>query len=179
MLALSLLKTAKITLRHLATVGLSLSVICLSACSLSSENTISLFSEDSPEPSSHSLRGDRQKELPEKKSNTQNQKLEEFSSAWLYGHGMGRTMLNVGTVIVFPPYALYLLGNAGLQLAGYEELRLSALLPEPAEELFSGAYNGVTSVPGRISAEIAGREFDDRLAKEVKVSPAGELESKP
>lgn len=193
MLALLLRARVAQKLRTIKCLSTVCFMLCHSACSLSSESFISseskLDSEDSLSRFSdrnRALLGATdvfEPDLLEKKSKktdkTQEQKFEEFSSAWLYGHGMGRSMLNIGTVIIFPPYAIYLLGNAGLQLAGYDQLHLSSLLPVPAEEIFSGAYNGLTSVPGRISANIAGREFDDSLAKEVKVETSVTLQSKP
>ena len=78
---------------------------------------------------------------------------------WFYGHGFGRSMLNIGTVVVFPPWALYLLGNAGAELAGYEPFYLTNLLPEKPREGILDLYDGVTSVPGRISATIADQNF--------------------
>lgn len=68
-------------------------------------------------------------------------------------------MANVGTVIVFPPYALYLLGNAGLQLAGFEPLYVSEAIPGKAGKYVKGAYEDVTSLPGRLTSFVAGEEF--------------------
>ncbi len=70
-------------------------------------------------------------------------------------------MANVGTVVVFPPYALYLLGNAGLALAGYEPLYVTDALPGEARDAALTVYDGITSVPGRIAAGVAGEEFSE------------------
>ena len=78
---------------------------------------------------------------------------------WLYGHGLGQTMVNVGAVLVFPPYGLYLLGNAGIALAGYEPLYVTDALPEKPKEYWQSTFNGVTSVPGRCAAAVAGEDF--------------------
>jgi hypothetical protein len=91
---------------------------------------------------------------------------EEFSEQlrtsgrkWLYGGGLGRTMVNVGTVVVFPPYVLYLLGNAGLALAGYEPLHMTSLLPDTPRQYVDDAYDATTSVPGRTVSFVAGEEY--------------------
>ena len=83
----------------------------------------------------------------------------ESGRKWLYGPGLGRTVANVGTAIVFPPYALYLLGNAGLALAGQNPLYLTDALPETPRRGVLAVYDGVTSVPGRVSAMIAGEQY--------------------
>ena len=85
--------------------------------------------------------------------------LEKYGHHWLYGNGFGRTMVNIGTVVAFPPYALYLLGNAGLALAGYEPLYVTSALPDEARDATLDVYDGITSVPGRIAATVAGEEF--------------------
>lgn len=93
--------------------------------------------------------------------------LREAGDNWLYGHGMGATALNIGTVVAFPPYALYLLGKGAMSLAGYEPLEFSDALPDEAEETWNEAYDSVVSVPGRAAAFAAGRDFIDReTAKE-------------
>lgn len=87
----------------------------------------------------------------------------EFARAgheWLYGHGIGRTMLNVAGVVVFPPYLLYLLGNAGLELAGVGAVSPSDVLDDKPREHVEQFYGEVTSVPGRIAAGVAGVKFD-------------------
>ncbi len=91
-----------------------------------------------------------------------NAELAKQGENWLYGSGFGATTLNVATCIVFPPYILYLLGNAGLQMAGYEPVYLTDAVPEPAREEVAGVYDGVVSVPGRIAAVTAGEEFREK-----------------
>lgn len=88
-----------------------------------------------------------------------NERLNQSGKRWLYGKGIGRTMANIGTVILFPPYALYLVGNAGLSLAGYEPLHVTDALPSTPRKYVIQAYDGVTSVPGRVTAFIAGKDF--------------------
>ena len=78
---------------------------------------------------------------------------------WLYGQGMGETALNVGTAVVFPPYLVYLVGNAALGLSGYEQITPSSILPDQPKEAWRKAYGSVTQTPGRVAAAAAGREF--------------------
>lgn len=78
---------------------------------------------------------------------------------WFYGPGLGQTVLNVGAVVAFPPYAVYLIGNAGLSLAGFQQLFITDLLPEQPREVVLTAYDGVTSVPGRMTSFVAGRDY--------------------
>ena len=87
--------------------------------------------------------------------------LKQYGRQWFYGHGIGKTMINVGTVVIFPPYALYLLGNAGLSLAWYEQVQLSNALPNGPREYIVGAFDELASVPGRINAAVAGENFEN------------------
>ena len=92
---------------------------------------------------------------PEKSEEVLNQMGENF----IYGQGVGETAMNVGGVILFPPYAIYLLGNAALSLSGYEPLSVSDALPEEEGKAYREAYDSVTSGPGRVAAAVAGKEF--------------------
>jgi hypothetical protein len=87
------------------------------------------------------------------------EQLQTSGRKWLYGGGLGRTMVNVGTVVVFPPYVLYLLGNASLALAGYEPLHVTSLLPERPRQYVDDAFDAATSVPGRTVSFVAGEEY--------------------
>lgn len=90
----------------------------------------------------------------------ENQELtSEVGSNWLYGQGFGETAVAVGGIVLFPPYALYVLGNGALSLSGYEPLYVTNLLPEKPREEYNNVYSGVTSGPGRLSAAIAGEEY--------------------
>jgi len=80
---------------------------------------------------------------------------------WFYGHGFGRSLLNVGTIVVFPPWALYLSGNAGIELAGYEPLRITSIFPDKPRDGILDLYDGITSVPGRLNATVANKTFVD------------------
>ena len=85
--------------------------------------------------------------------------LKEAGANWLYGQGLGDTALKASTVVLFPPYALVLVGNAALSLSGYETVGLSNFLPEEGAAVWGSFYDGVTAAPGRVSAAVAGREF--------------------
>lgn len=85
--------------------------------------------------------------------------LSEVGSNFAYGSGLGDTALTVGTVVIFPPYALYLLGNAVLSFSGYEPVTVSSLLPDKEGKEWSSMYDSVVSVPGKVVAAAAGREF--------------------
>ncbi len=88
--------------------------------------------------------------------------LSEMASNWFYGPGLGKTVANVGTSIIFPPYAFYLLGNAGLEIFGKEPLHVTNALPEEPRKYVLSAYDGITSVPGRITAGVSGYNFYDK-----------------
>lgn len=88
--------------------------------------------------------------------------LEKQGENWLYGKGFGSTTLNIATCIVFPPYILYLFGNAGLEMAGYEPLYVTEAVPDSAKAEVTEVYDQVVSIPGKIAAEAAGEEFRDK-----------------
>jgi len=93
--------------------------------------------------------------------------LDEVGENWLYGQGMGGTALTVGTVFVFPPYALWLAGNSVLSLSGYEPVRLSDALPEQQRVGWNKIYGGAASMPGRTAAAMAGEEYrSEEIIKE-------------
>jgi len=93
--------------------------------------------------------------------------LKEKGNDWLFGHGVGKTILNIGTAIAFPPYSIFLLGNAGLQVAGFERMDLIKALPQKVSNPVGIAYDEVTSVPGRIASVIAREQFRDRPNKDT------------
>lgn len=99
-----------------------------------------------------------------------------------YGSGLGDAALNVGTAVIFPPYALYLLGNAVLSVSGYEPVTISSLLPEEDGKNWSKTYDTMVSGPGRVVAAMAGREYrsqevaDERLSAVLeRVASASEV----
>ena len=102
------------------------------------------------------------RETAEKSPEELKAELNNYGRRWLYGHGMGQTITNVGGIVIFPPYAIYLVGNAIVSLAGYEPLHVTELLPEKACLGYNSFYDNVTAIPGRISAEIAGEEFIEK-----------------
>jgi hypothetical protein len=85
--------------------------------------------------------------------------LGEVGSNFAYGPGLGDAAVNLGAVIVFPPYILYLLGNTALSLSGYEPVTVSSLLPEEQGKAWSNGYDTVVSGPGRVVAAAAEREY--------------------
>jgi len=85
--------------------------------------------------------------------------LTDVAHNWFYGQGVGESLLAVGTAVVFPPYALYLAGNAVLSLSGYEEIRISEALPDSGQDLWNSLYDGVTSVPGGVTSEVTGTPY--------------------
>lgn len=88
--------------------------------------------------------------------------LGEMGGNWLYGQGVGETAMNVGSVILFPPFALYLVGNAVLGLSGYEPVTVADTLPEEQGEAWRSFYDSVASGPGRLAAAVSGREYRTR-----------------
>jgi hypothetical protein len=99
------------------------------------------------------------KDIPPEKAN---EILNEVGGNFAYGPGLGDAAVNIGTVVVFPPYAAYLIGNAVLSLSGYEPVTVSSLLPEKDGEQWSDTYDTVVSVPGRFVAAMAGHEYRTR-----------------
>lgn len=97
--------------------------------------------------------------------------LEKSGENWLFGQGIGETLLTAGTIFAFPPYAIYVVGNGALSLAGYERIALVDALPENSKESVNSVYDGITEAPGRVNALIAGEEFrtKEKAQAEMKV----------
>lgn len=88
--------------------------------------------------------------------------LNEIGKNWVYGPGLGCTAINIGTAIVFPPYAAYVLTNTVLTVSGYEPMYVSSLLPDEDREEFNQVHEEVCSVPGRVNAAVSGEEYRTR-----------------
>jgi hypothetical protein len=95
--------------------------------------------------------------------------LGEVGENWLYGEGFGATLLNVGAVVLFPPYGLYLLGNGLISVAGYEPLEVTKMLPKEQEKDYKAFYSEVISAPGRLSAIIADEEYRDKATVKARM----------
>lgn len=106
-----------------------------------------------PDPTFQAIQG---KQLSPEQSE---QMLDQLGSNWLYGQGVGETAMNVGGVLLFPPYAVYLIGNAALSLSGYEPLSVADALPEKGGEAYREAFDSVAAGPGRFAAAVAGKEY--------------------
>lgn len=100
-----------------------------------------------------------QKPLPPEKTG---ELVGKVGGNWLYGQGVGETALTVGTIFAFPPYAIYVLGNGALSLAGYRQLRVTDALPDDARDGWNSVYDGVTGAPGRVTAAVAGKEYREK-----------------
>jgi hypothetical protein len=92
--------------------------------------------------------------------------LGEVGKNFAYGPALGETAVNVSTSVLFPPYALYLLGNAVLSLSGYEPVTISGMLPSDEGEAWSSTYDEIVGVPGRVVAAVAGKEYRSREVAE-------------
>ena len=96
--------------------------------------------------------------------------LKDIGKNWFYGQGLGHTALQIGGIIIYPPYAFFVLGNGILNIAGYESIGIGTLLPEKPREKWYEFYDTATSGPGRFTASIAGEEFvtKERAATTLK-----------
>lgn len=95
----------------------------------------------------------------------------EMGSNWLYGNGVGESALTAGTIFMFPPYALYALGNAILAISGQPELRVTNALPDELRQDYNSFYESVTAAPGHFTAAVAGREFRNREVAKERLQP--------
>ena len=104
------------------------------------------------------------KPLPPEKSK---ELVGEAGRNWLYGEGFGNTALSAGSIFLFPPYGLLILGNAIAEINGYEPVWLSDALPEEERDEWRSVYRHAAEAPGRTSATLAGEEFRTKeIAKE-------------
>jgi len=88
--------------------------------------------------------------------------LTKVGQNWAYGQGLGETAMTVGAIVVFPPYAIYAIGNAIVDLAGYERLDPVKFLPPESQASVNEVYDTITEAPGRGVAKAAGVPFRDK-----------------
>jgi len=89
------------------------------------------------------------------------QELSDLAHGWFFGPGFGTAILNIGTVIAVPPYALYLVGNAALSVTGVGPVYPTDLMPAKAADVVGGAFHQVVSIPGRVNAVIFDEPFNE------------------
>lgn len=78
----------------------------------------------------------------------------------VYGPGIGDLTLKTASVILFPPYGLYLLGQAVWGLStGDRAPEITDLLPDEDKKTWDSTYTEIVSGPGRVNAAFAGKEF--------------------
>lgn len=91
--------------------------------------------------------------------------LSDLTNRWFFGQGLGETAANVGITAAFPPYAVYLIANAGLSFTEIGPVRISNALPETVRKPWNKIYDNVTSVPGRITAAVAREKYHGKFTK--------------
>jgi hypothetical protein len=81
---------------------------------------------------------------------------------FFYGPGLGETALDVTGVMLFPPYAMVLIGQTLVRLAGYESPRFIEMFPEEQQHAYDATMDTVYSGPGRLVSAAAGEEYRTR-----------------
>lgn len=87
------------------------------------------------------------------------QQLNDLGQDFLYGPGLGKTALAVGSTVIFPPFGIYMLANGLLELGDYQTYYLTDALPKPYKDTWNETYENVASAPGRVAASIASKEY--------------------
>jgi hypothetical protein len=85
--------------------------------------------------------------------------LSDMAKNWFYGDGLGKTSMTLGTILAFPPYGLYVATNSVLELAGYEPMYLTNLLPQEEKNEYDFFYSAIASQPGKLAASVTGEEY--------------------
>lgn len=81
---------------------------------------------------------------------------------FFYGPGLGETALDVTGAMLFPPYAMVLIGQTLVRLAGYESPRFIEIFPDQQQHAYDVTMDAVYSGPGRLVAAAAGEEYRTR-----------------
>lgn len=81
---------------------------------------------------------------------------------FFYGPGLGETALDVTGAMLFPPYAMVLIGQTLVRLAGYESPRFIEMFPEEQQQAYDDTMDTVYSGPGRLVSAAAGEEYRTR-----------------
>lgn len=88
--------------------------------------------------------------------------LSEASGNWFYGQGVGDTAIKTTAAVLFPPYAIALLGNSILGLSGYEKIGIGDIVPGAVGRGLEKGYNEVSSAPGRLTSAVGGEKYRTR-----------------
>ncbi len=125
-----------------------------------------VLEKEEPQNAQLDIKAAVEKPLPPEKAK---ELLSETGSNWLYGQGVGETALTAGAIFAFPPYAIYVVGNGVLSLAGYKQIRVTNALPDEEKAAWNDTYDTITSGPGKVSAAIAGKEFRTKEVAKEKI----------
>lgn len=81
---------------------------------------------------------------------------------FFYGPGLGETALDVTGAMLFPPYAMVLIGQTLVRLAGYDSPRFIELFPDEQQQAYDDTMDVVYSGPGRLVSAAAGEKYRTR-----------------
>ncbi len=83
----------------------------------------------------------------------------ELADNWFFGPGVGRAAWSIGSIVAFPPLAVYFLATGITEAIGYQPVYWSDLLPDEGRKPLLGFYGLVTDAPGSLFAAMAEKEF--------------------
>ena len=88
--------------------------------------------------------------------------MKEVTGNFLLGPGLGETAIDIAGIAAFPPYAIALLGNSLLSLAGYEQISIKKVMDNETREGYGETADVIYSAPAKLLSFITGNDYRDR-----------------
>jgi len=85
--------------------------------------------------------------------------LKDYFNNWFYGQGVGETGLKVFSSFTFPPIFMALTANTLLDIFTGKKVEIHKSLGPDLGPVWKNTYDGITSIPGRITSIISGVEY--------------------
>lgn len=88
--------------------------------------------------------------------------LTETGKNFAFGNGLGEAAVFIGSIFVFPVYAIYRGTVSVANAFGAGIPPAYSLLPEPGQEVAKTSWDTITGAPGWVVAKTVGEEFRDK-----------------